>query len=393
MNRHTGYLLKACELQDAVFGPVTPGADSSKAGGVISVEGVDAATEDFGPEYGFDDIAAMPDRREYFERIGDELRGSVVVDQPLSERLKNAGAAAYYGDPNTNTDGIESSVLFAKGFGEQLSAGWQELKSDPFSIIRDPLTLAYDQIETAFYYGTGGLLGDPNSVARNQERAESLLNLGDAVKVSASDSEKAGYIFGGAILGLKKGKLPNAALNGKRLSLNDINAHIRSNWSEGKWHHVMFGDIVDGKLVGGLHSQQGLDGFLKNYAADGKTYQFKEVDQFVLNNTTDDVLVQTLDNGVKRVQLPADMWKSKAARHNSRYPVPGVGNVKGFKSIFPESWTSTDYVNAADSVLKSRSFRNGSDYNLIGEYKGVKVEMYLDRNTGKINSMFPSYDQ
>jgi hypothetical protein len=188
------------ELQDAVFGPVTPGVDSSKSGGVISVEGVDADNEDFGPEYGFDDIAAMPDRREYFERIGDELRGSVVVDQPLSERLKNAGAAAYYGDPNTNTDGIESSVLFAKGFGEQLSDGWQELKADPFSIIRDPLTLAYDQIETAFYYGTGGLLGDPNSVARNQERAESLLNLGDAVKVSASDSEKAGYIFGGAIL-------------------------------------------------------------------------------------------------------------------------------------------------------------------------------------------------
>jgi hypothetical protein len=112
------------ELQDAVFGPVTPRADSSKAGGVISVEGVDAATEDFGPEYGFDDIAAMLDRREYFERIGDELRGGVVVDQPLSERLKNAGAAAYYGDPNTNTDGIESSVLFAKGFGEQLSDGW-----------------------------------------------------------------------------------------------------------------------------------------------------------------------------------------------------------------------------------------------------------------------------
>jgi hypothetical protein len=189
------------ELQDAVFGAVPDGADSNNKSGVISNEGFDS-------EYTFDDIAAEPDRRGYFERIGSELKGSVMVEQTLGERLGNAAAAAYYGDPNTNTDGIESSVLFAKGFGEQLSDGWQELMAEPFSIIRDPLTLAYDQIETAFYYGTDGLLGDPDSVVRNQERGESLLNLADAVEVGASDSEKAGYLFGGALLGSRKGKLP-----------------------------------------------------------------------------------------------------------------------------------------------------------------------------------------
>jgi hypothetical protein len=180
---------------------VLEGADSNNEGGVISNEG-------FGSEYTFDDIASEPDRRGYFERIGSELKGSVMVDQSLTERLGNAFDAAYYGDPNTNTDGMESSVLFAKGFGEQLSDTWQEIKADPGRIIRDPLTLAYDLIETPFYYGTNGILGDPNSVARNQERGESLLNIGDAVEAGASDSKTAGYIFGGAILGARKGNLP-----------------------------------------------------------------------------------------------------------------------------------------------------------------------------------------
>ncbi|MET0028059.1 MAG: hypothetical protein ABW101_10520 [Candidatus Thiodiazotropha sp.] len=192
----------------AVLGPVPEGADSNNQGSVILNEGL-------GSKYTFDDIAAEPDRRGYFERIGSGLKGSVIVDQSLTERLGNAFDAAYYGAPNTNTDGIESSVLFAKGFGEQLSDGWQELMADPFSIIRDPLTLAYDQIETAFYLGTNGFLGDPNSMARNQERGESLINLANSVEVVAGDSEKAGYLFGGAILGLKKGKLPGGLYQGK----------------------------------------------------------------------------------------------------------------------------------------------------------------------------------
>jgi hypothetical protein len=164
-------------------------------------------------QYDFDSIAAMPDERGYFERIGSELRGSVVVDQPLGERIENAAVAAYSGDPNNKLDGIESRVLVAKGWGRSLVDGLQGLSQDPFSIIRDPAILGYDQIQTAFYYGTDSLLGDPNSVARNQERSESLYNFVEAAKTSTNDPEMAGYLFGGAILGLKKGNLPG--LNGR----------------------------------------------------------------------------------------------------------------------------------------------------------------------------------
>ncbi|ODB85652.1 hypothetical protein A3194_12525 [Candidatus Thiodiazotropha endoloripes] len=165
-------------------------------------------------QYDLNSIAAMPDKRGYFERIGGELLGSDVVDQPLGERIENAAVAAYSGDPNNKLDGIESRVLVAKGWGRSLVDGLQGLAQDPFSIIRDPAILGYDQIQTAFYSGTDGLLGDPNSVARNQERTESLYNFGEAVKTSTNDPEKAGYLFGGAILGSKKGKLPGLSKTG-----------------------------------------------------------------------------------------------------------------------------------------------------------------------------------
>jgi hypothetical protein len=161
-------------------------------------------------EYQLDDIAAMSDRRGYFERIGSEFEGSAVAEQPLAERLENAVYAAYYGDPNSRIDGIEAGVLSATGLGQSLADGIEALGQDPFSIIRDPVTLGYDQIQTAFYYTTGGLLGDPNSVLRNQGRTESFYDFVDAAKASTNDPEQAGYLFGGALLGLRRGGLPGA---------------------------------------------------------------------------------------------------------------------------------------------------------------------------------------
>jgi hypothetical protein len=161
-------------------------------------------------EYQLDDIAAMSDRRGYFERIGSEFEGSAVAEQPLAERLENAVYAAYYGDPNSRIDGIEAGVLSATGLGQSLADGIEALGQDPFSIIRDPVTLGYDQIQTAFYYTTGGLLGDPNSVLRNQGRTESFYDFVDAAKASINDPEQAGYLFGGALLGLRRGGLPGA---------------------------------------------------------------------------------------------------------------------------------------------------------------------------------------
>jgi hypothetical protein len=161
----------------------------------------------------------------------------VVVDQPLGERIENAAVAAYSGDPNNKLDGIESRVLVAKGWGRSLVDGLQGLAQDPFGIIRDPAILGYDQIQTAFYFGTDGLLGDPNSVVRNDERTESLYNFVEAAKTSTNDPEKAGYLFGGAILGLKKGKLPgpNSKLKGV------VDGHRESDIAKGA--------IVDGKYV------------------------------------------------------------------------------------------------------------------------------------------------
>jgi hypothetical protein len=220
-------------------------------------------------QYNFDGIAVMPDERGYFERIGSELQGGMVVDQPLGERLENAAVAAYYGDPNNKLDGIESRVLSAKGLGRSFVDGLQELAQDPFGIIRDPVILGYDQIQTAFYYGTGGLLGNPNSVARNHERSESLFNFFEAAETSVNDPEKATYLFGGAILGLRKGKYPDAQNKLTTRSFNNLDdfneaanaakPNTRYEYGSYSWTTDASGRVaqVEGQLVLKPHGRTG----------------------------------------------------------------------------------------------------------------------------------------
>ncbi|MCU7929036.1 MAG: hypothetical protein KZQ97_21750 [Candidatus Thiodiazotropha sp. (ex Dulcina madagascariensis)] len=158
--------------------------------------------------YELADLAAIPDNRGYFERIGDALQGSVVIQEPLSERLMNAASIAYYGDPNSKNDGLEAIYSTAQGLTRSAIDQGKEIWNNPSSLVMDPLVLAYDQIEAGGYYLSGGLIGDPNSVARNQARTESAFNFLDGAKASISDPGEFSYLFGGAMLGLRRGGLP-----------------------------------------------------------------------------------------------------------------------------------------------------------------------------------------
>jgi hypothetical protein len=68
------------------------------------------------------------------------------------------------------------------------------------------------------------LLGDPNSVLRNQGRTESFYDFVDAAKASINDPEQVGYLFGGALLGLRRGGLPGASKGTGFSSIKPLNA-------------------------------------------------------------------------------------------------------------------------------------------------------------------------
>ena len=183
-------------------------------------------------------------------------------------------------------------------------------------------------------------------------------------------------------------------------SLSDIKSHIRNHWElspNSQWAHVIRGDVDEfNKLIGGLHTQKGLDDFIKLQASEGKNLNVTNVTSFAQKNSTEDeIFVQVLENGVKRIQLPREVWKNSTAFGKSVIPKSESGistSIKGIKTLFPESWTASDYVNAAEHLL---SFRNASSTNnlITGQYNGVKLGIRIDLDTGKIKTMHPFWSQ
>ncbi|RJG35199.1 hypothetical protein, partial [Motilimonas pumila] len=104
------------------------------------------------------------------------------------------------------------------------------------------------------------------------------------------------------------------------------------------------------------------------------------------------VLMETLSNGTRRVQLPRDAWATKKAFESASIKMPTGERVKGIKTLWPESFSSEDVVSASQSVLQKNS-GNTTDRFLYGSYKGVEVKLVRDLDSGMIKTVHPTWYQ
>jgi hypothetical protein len=154
--------------------------------------------------------------------------------------------------------------------------------------------------------------------------------------------------------------------------------------------HILFGDYNKDAgyvLTGGLHSHKGLEDFIKMGAQNNRPYTVKNNAAFIPGvNTTEDILTQTLPNGVTRVQLPR-------SGYNKDIKNIKIDGFQGVKTLFPESWTNRDKLDAMDAVVTQNAALLKSETELRGTYKGVKVIVIRQPDTGVITTYYPDWDQ
>lgn len=125
------------------------------------------------------------------------------------------------------------------------------------------------------------------------------------------------------------------------------------------------------RLKGGMHSQQGFKTFLGGGSSVGSNYSVENVTSFGTRNDGASVLMETLPNGTRRVQLPRDAWAIKKAIESASIKMTSGERIKGIKTLWPESVTSDDVVSASQSVLQKNP-RNTTDRFLYSPIRGSR---------------------
>ena len=63
----------------------------------------------------------------------------------------------------------------------------------------------------------------------------------------------------------------------------------------------------------------------------------------------------------------------------------------GRSTFFPEDWTPQEVVDAINEAYEYKEFVTGSTNTYVGELEnGMQIQMYIDQNTDKIISAFPT---
>ncbi len=153
-------------------------------------------------------------------------------------------------------------------------------------------------------------------------------------------------------------------------------------------NHTIKGEFetaIDGtrKLVSGMHTSLGLKHFLKINANAGKRFSFKKVTSFPEKVESGPILIQELDNGVIRLQIPRDAWKDDRVFESALKRVENI-NLKGIKTLWPDNFIN-EIPEAAKTALQQK--KNG----LPGVYKGIRTFVRLEN--GKVKSCYPNWIQ
>lgn len=127
-------------------------------------------------------------------------------------------------------------------------------------------------------------------------------------------------------------------------------------------HHILKGDVVDGKLAGGMHTKKALDAFCDEH---GHTYE---------------TLRTNFRNGVREVELPLSAMK----------PLSSGGVPEPKKTLFPDNWADDDIVQAIKEVIEKNPIKTVGNREMVeGVVKGVLIRVGM--RYGKVVTAFPKF--
>jgi hypothetical protein len=161
--------------------------------------------------------------------------------------------------------------------------------------------------------------------------------------------------------------------------------------------HVVKGNYqiaADGtrKLVSGMHTKLGFDNFLKLNQNAGKAYSIRNVTEFTAERIEagGEILSQTLDNGVRRIQLPRDAWANNSAFSGANFPVSDSLRLKGVKTLWPDSYDIQKIGDITTRIVEANpSIRNDV---IKATVDGLTVNVRVDP-AGKVLTSFPAWNQ
>lgn len=162
-------------------------------------------------------------------------------------------------------------------------------------------------------------------------------------------------------------------------------------WSLAGYKHVIRGDLkeISGltKIAGGLHTNKGLTDFLMRNKRQGFVYEVVDVASFAERNLdANKILVRKLPNGIREVQFPRGAFFNSDAAAIS-LPIKTGGKARHIKTLWPDSFTSSDIANAAKEAIAKAGENPKST--IFGELKGIPFTLYYKK--GKIESIFPTF--
>jgi hypothetical protein len=209
----------------------------------------------------------------------------------------------------------------------------------------------------------------------------------------------AGLAIGSSKFWRVKGEAAGIAVTTKRV-FKDAEFAVESakRWDSVKsLIHVVKGNYqiaADGsrKLVSGMHTKLGFENFLKLNQNAGKTFSIQNVTEFTAERIEagGSILSQTLDNGVRRIQLPRDAWVNAKAYDSAVAFTEGGQRLKGVKSLWPESYDIQKIGDITNRIVESNpAVRNDL---IEATVDGIKINVRVDE-AGKVITSYPAWKQ
>ncbi len=161
--------------------------------------------------------------------------------------------------------------------------------------------------------------------------------------------------------------------------------------------HVVKGNYqiaADGtrKLVTGMHTKLGFDNFIELNQSAGKTFSIRNVTEFAVERIEagGEILSQTLENGVRRVQLPRDAWANADAFSDAIAYSEAGQRLKGIKTLWPESYDVSKIGDITRRIVESNpNIRNSI---IEASVDGIKINVRVDAS-GKVLTSYPVWKQ
>ena len=142
-----------------------------------------------------------------------------------------------------------------------------------------------------------------------------------------------------------------------------------------------------------MHTNRGFDYFLKRNSDVNKQFKVDITSTFDTKfiSRGGSIKKEVLPNGVTRLQLPRDAFATTKKSERANTMVNGE-RLQGVKTLWPDKFSIEDIAQAASEIV-AKYPDLPTDKSLTGTFKGIKIEVWLDKSTKKVKTAYPAWIQ